>query len=559
MSETGLFSYHLDYIWTTIDSLDIDYWRWVLWVIYPIIISFLLPLCILILFYASSIFLHVYHYRHSLQEAYTHDFWDGARKTLAALWDAQGWIWHGFEIDGIERIPSEGPALLIYYHGTLPVDFYYIVAKCLIEKNRHIRAVGDRFLFHIPGWRLLLEVMKVTPGTVQSCVSVLKDGHLLGIAPGGVREALFGDEFYPVMWGKRLGFSKVAAEANVVLDKDLIELGSLESVKGYSFTNTEGSRERILSALDSLITFLKHFRTDFDKSVTKTSSESDVDVEVDLVVDKVIKKEFDEEEDDLLPVSMETNDMEDRNKLLSTASSSEDLIQIKAPNSEIDRRISAFIDQKQSEVDEINKQEFCSTSLMEQDTHVLTAVDCSCARVDSVFVKRMDGKSHIKVSRVVNYLGPQNIHHGGILGSVKVKQEPGLETLHSVEERLHNVETHLRLPGNTCTYTDLAHTDTQTLIIPIHSSYPYNYTVGEKREQKQDVFSRLKKLEERILYLESLSPEYFDDRFLPVPKRKKIENSSSGLFSNHSDLSMSEIDSKMQQLKDELRLKAMNR
>ncbi|KAK3090668.1 hypothetical protein FSP39_013564 [Pinctada imbricata] len=221
MSESGLFSYHLDYIWTTIDSLDIDYWRWVVWVIYPIIISFLLPLCILILFYASSIFLHVYHYRHSLQEAYTHDFWDGARKTLAALWDAQGWIWHGFEIDGIERIPSEGPALLIYYHGTLPVDFYYIVAKCLIEKNRHIRAVGDRFLFHIPGWRLLLEVMKVTPGTVQSCVSVLKDGHLLGIAPGcniahcGVREALFGDELYPVMWGKRLGFSKVATEANV--------------------------------------------------------------------------------------------------------------------------------------------------------------------------------------------------------------------------------------------------------------------------------------------------------------------------------------------------------
>ena len=29
-----------------------------------------------------------------------------------------------------------------------------------------------------------MEVMRVTPGTIQSCVNVLKGGHLLGIAPG---------------------------------------------------------------------------------------------------------------------------------------------------------------------------------------------------------------------------------------------------------------------------------------------------------------------------------------------------------------------------------------
>ena len=27
-------------------------------------------------------------------------------------------------------------------------------------------------------------MFRVTPGTIQSCVSVLKDGHLLAIAPG---------------------------------------------------------------------------------------------------------------------------------------------------------------------------------------------------------------------------------------------------------------------------------------------------------------------------------------------------------------------------------------
>ena len=38
--------------------------------------------------------------------------------------------------------------------------------------------------FVLTGLRRFLEVFRVTPGTIQSCVSVLKDGHLLAIAPG---------------------------------------------------------------------------------------------------------------------------------------------------------------------------------------------------------------------------------------------------------------------------------------------------------------------------------------------------------------------------------------
>lgn len=33
---------------------------------------------------------------------------------------------------------------------------------------------------------------------------------------GGVREALFADENYPILWGKRQGFAKAAIQANVV-------------------------------------------------------------------------------------------------------------------------------------------------------------------------------------------------------------------------------------------------------------------------------------------------------------------------------------------------------
>lgn len=64
----------------------------------------------------------------------------------------------GFELLGLENIPEDGPVLIIYYHGVIPIDLYYVMAKCLLEKRRQIHAVGDRFLFKIPGifWFVLL-------------------------------------------------------------------------------------------------------------------------------------------------------------------------------------------------------------------------------------------------------------------------------------------------------------------------------------------------------------------------------------------------------------------
>ena len=85
----------LSYIWSHIEQLDIEYWKWVLWVIYPIIISFFLPLILLGFLYCSALFLHVYQYRHRLRTAYGQDFWDGAKKTVGAFWDGQARIWHG--------------------------------------------------------------------------------------------------------------------------------------------------------------------------------------------------------------------------------------------------------------------------------------------------------------------------------------------------------------------------------------------------------------------------------------------------------------------------------
>lgn len=73
------------------------------------------------------------------------------------------------------------------------------------------------------GWAIISEAFKVSPGTVQSCSKVLKEGNYLAISPGGVYEAQFGDNYYELMWGRRIGFAKVAIDAKAVRFLRLLE------------------------------------------------------------------------------------------------------------------------------------------------------------------------------------------------------------------------------------------------------------------------------------------------------------------------------------------------
>ncbi|KAL6257203.1 hypothetical protein P5V15_012131 [Pogonomyrmex californicus] len=134
---------------------------------------------------------------------------------MAAVWDGHGWIWHGYEIQGLENIPQDKPVLFIYYHGAIPIDMYYFVSKIFLYNSKLICTVGDRFLFKIPGWSVIADVAKIIPGTIQTCSAILKEGNMLAISPGGVYEAQFGDSYYELMWKKRMGFAKVALDAKV--------------------------------------------------------------------------------------------------------------------------------------------------------------------------------------------------------------------------------------------------------------------------------------------------------------------------------------------------------
>ncbi|CAM4503121.1 DGAT1/2-independent enzyme synthesizing storage lipids-like isoform X1 [Lepidochelys kempii] len=202
--------------WTGVEYLEdyLNYVAYLLWVFTPLIIVFILPGLILLLLYISIIFLYVYKRKNELKEAYSNDIWDGARQMVATLWDGHARIWHGYEVHGLEKIP-EGPGLVVFYHGATPIDYFYFLAKLLILKNRMCYTVADHFVFKLPGFKLLLDVFGVMHGPKEECVKALKNGRLVAISPGGVREALFSDETYVLVWGNRTGFAQVAIDAKV--------------------------------------------------------------------------------------------------------------------------------------------------------------------------------------------------------------------------------------------------------------------------------------------------------------------------------------------------------
>ena len=129
-----------------------------------------------------------------------------------------GRIYNGFEMHGTENLPQEGGALAVFYHGAVPVDIWYMGMQVYLQTGRYPRGLGDRFLFALPYVRDFLLGLGGVPGDPDTAVQMLRDGYLVGVSPGGVREALAGAEHeYKLIWGKRQGFARVALQANVPL------------------------------------------------------------------------------------------------------------------------------------------------------------------------------------------------------------------------------------------------------------------------------------------------------------------------------------------------------
>ncbi|CAL1541838.1 unnamed protein product [Lymnaea stagnalis] len=198
---------------------------------------------------------------------------------------------------------------------------------------------------------------------------------------------------------------------------------------------------------------------------------------------------------------------------------SPELIQIKAVSEdEVRRRIDAFIRSKRCEVDERNIREFISPVLAESET--------SCARTEAVYIHREGEKSHISLKKVENTYGPQTRLSANEDSTFKkyLRVPLDVQRAEAVEERLANMEAHLNTKSGT-----------------------------------NDIFARIKSLEQRISFLEGVSPEYFKNGIPKTNRTSKLSSSNceSQFGENQKDHdSLSEIDSRILQLKQALRQKA---
>jgi 1-acyl-sn-glycerol-3-phosphate acyltransferase len=125
-------------------------------------------------------------------------------------------FYHKFEMHGIENVPKKGPALIVGYHGPLPLDGIFASFQIYLETGRVVRGVADRKLFELPGFNLFYRTLGCIPGTQDAMLPLLQAGELVGVFPGGVREAILGSaKRYQPVWNNRTGFARLALNAGV--------------------------------------------------------------------------------------------------------------------------------------------------------------------------------------------------------------------------------------------------------------------------------------------------------------------------------------------------------
>ncbi|BFF91699.1 molybdopterin synthase catalytic subunit [Drosophila madeirensis] len=154
------------------------------------------------------------------------------------------------------------------------------------------------------------------------------------------------------------------------------------------------------------------------------------------------------------------------------------LVQIRANDSELIKRLECFFKRKRSEINLHNVMDFKQSNLM-SNMDSSTEANVSCARTQSTVSKQEQSNCHLKVRRVSNRCGPQQmqlrpkykLELNRLMASHVSTNEMG-KSLHN--SRLHVIETYMGLTAN----------------------------------DNENIINRIKNVEDRILLLESISPEY---------------------------------------------------
>jgi 1-acyl-sn-glycerol-3-phosphate acyltransferase len=115
--------------------------------------------------------------------------------------------YHRYEVFGFEHLPRTGPALVVFHHSLATYDSFLLGVPMLDRINRMFKGLAGRQVFATPGLGHLFRSMGFVDGTREATIDLLRRGEIIGLAPGGMREALrHSRNKYQIDWHGRLGF-----------------------------------------------------------------------------------------------------------------------------------------------------------------------------------------------------------------------------------------------------------------------------------------------------------------------------------------------------------------
>lgn len=119
--------------------------------------------------------------------------------------------YHRHKVVGLERIPTAGSAMLVMNHSLATYDILLLGAAVYQHRRRFVRTLVDRALMSVPVASEVVAALGGVNASPDAAVQLLQAGDLLGVAPGGTREALLPSRHrYELAWERRKGFARVA-------------------------------------------------------------------------------------------------------------------------------------------------------------------------------------------------------------------------------------------------------------------------------------------------------------------------------------------------------------
>ena len=123
-------------------------------------------------------------------------------------------LYHRHEVHGLENIPQSGPVIIACTHSLATYDIPLLMSAVYQKLHRFPRALIDRAFYKIPGLGDLMEKLGCIVGSQENAQSLLSNGELVYLAPGGMEESLRpSTDRYRILWKKRRGFAQLAIES----------------------------------------------------------------------------------------------------------------------------------------------------------------------------------------------------------------------------------------------------------------------------------------------------------------------------------------------------------